>query len=143
MHINRFRQRPPECAQRVRNTTGHENKIVYDMHKEHVIFHLRETCSTCAKYCSYVTLLSGHMRDEVTGGWRRLRNKELYALHSSPNIIRVIKSRRLRLAENVASTEERRVAYGTLVGKLEGRRPLERPRCTWEDNIKMGLREVG
>jgi hypothetical protein len=82
-------------------------------------------------------------RDEVTGECRRQHNKELYALHSSPNIIRVIKSRRLRWAGHVASMGERRGAYRALVGKPEGRRPLGRSRHRWEDNIKMDLREVG
>jgi hypothetical protein len=63
-------------------------------------------------------------RDEVTGEWRRLHNKELYALYSSPNIIRVMKSRRLRWAGHVARMGERRGAYRALVGKPEGRRPL-------------------
>jgi hypothetical protein len=83
----------------------------------------------------------GPKRDEVTGEWRRLHNKELYALYS-PNIIRVIKSRRLRWAGHVARMGERRGAYRALVGKPEGRRPLGRPRHRWEDNIKMDLREV-
>jgi hypothetical protein len=81
-------------------------------------------------------------RDEVTGEWRRLHNKELYALYSSPNIIRVIKSRILRWAGHVACMGERSGAYRVLVGIPEGR-PLGRPRLRWEDNIKMGLREVG
>ena len=66
----------------------------------------------------------GLKRDEVTGEWRRLHNKEFYALYSSPNIIRVIKSRRLRWAGHVARMGERRDAYWALVGKPEGRRPL-------------------
>jgi hypothetical protein len=74
--------------------------------------------------------------------WRRLHNKELYALYSSPNIIRVMKSRRLRWAGHVARVGERRGAYRALVGKPEGRRPLGRPRRRWED-IKMNLQEVG
>jgi hypothetical protein len=69
----------------------------------------------------------GPMRDEVTGEWRRLHNKEIYALYSSPNM-RVIKSRRLRLAGYVAHMVERRGAYRILVGRLEERRPLGRPR---------------
>jgi hypothetical protein len=72
-----------------------------------------------------------------------MHNIELYALYSSPNIIRVIKSRRLRWEGHVARMGERRGAYRALVGKPEGRRPLGRPRRRWEDNIKMGLREVG
>jgi hypothetical protein len=85
----------------------------------------------------------GPKRDEVTGEWRRLHNKELYALYSSRNIIRVIKSRRLRWAGHVARMGERRGAYRALVGKPEGRRPLGRPRRRWEDDIKFDLRELG
>jgi hypothetical protein len=85
----------------------------------------------------------GPKRDEVIGEWRRLRNEKLYALYFSPNIIRVIKSRRLRWAGHVACMGEKRGAYRDLVGKPEGRRPLGRPRRRWEDNIKMGIREVG
>jgi hypothetical protein len=85
----------------------------------------------------------GPKRDEVTGEWRRLHNEELYALYFSPNIIWVIKSRRPRWAGHVASMEERRGAYRSLVGKPEGRRPLGRPRHRWEDNMKMDLQEVG
>jgi hypothetical protein len=68
-------------------------------------------------------------------------NKELYALYSSPNIIRMIKSRRLRWAGHVAQMGERIGAYRVLVGKPEGRRPLGRPRRRWEDNIKLDLFE--
>jgi hypothetical protein len=85
----------------------------------------------------------GPKTDEVTGEWRRLHNKELYALNSSRNIIRVIKSRRLRWAGHVVCMGERRGAYRSLVGKPEGRRPLGRPRHRWEDNIKVDLLEVG
>jgi hypothetical protein len=77
------------------------------------------------------------------GEWRRLHNKELYALYSSPSIIRVMKSRRLRWAGHVARMGERGGVYRALVGKPEGRRPLRRPRRRWEDNIKMDLLEVG
>jgi hypothetical protein len=75
--------------------------------------------------------------------WRRLHNKELYALYSSPNIIRVMKSRSLRWAGHVTRMGERRGAYRALVGKPEGSRPLERPRRRWKDNIKTYFREVG
>ena len=67
----------------------------------------------------------------------------LYALYFSPNIIRVIKSRRLKWAGRIARMGERRGPYRASVGKPEGRRPFGRPRRTWEDNIKMDLREVG
>jgi hypothetical protein len=82
-------------------------------------------------------------RDEVTGGWRKLRNEELHSLYSSPSIIRMIKSRRMRWAGDVARMGEKRNAYRILVGKLEGKRPQRRPRRRWVDNIKMDLREIG
>ncbi|KAJ4442562.1 hypothetical protein ANN_04149 [Periplaneta americana] len=85
----------------------------------------------------------GAKRDEVTGEWRKLHNTELHALYSSPDIIRNLKSRRLRWAGHVARMGESRNAYRVLVGKPEGKRPLGRPRRRWEDNIKMDLREVG
>ena len=75
--------------------------------------------------------------DEVTGEWRRLHNEELYALCSSTNVIRVIKSRRMRWAELVARTGDRRGVFGVLVGRSEGKRLLGRPRRRWEDNIKL------
>jgi hypothetical protein len=78
-----------------------------------------------------VRRIFGPKRDEVTGEWRRLHKKELYALHSSPNIIRVIKSRRLRWAGHVARMGERRGAYRPLVWKPEGKRPLGRPKRRW------------
>ncbi|KAJ4431422.1 hypothetical protein ANN_20019 [Periplaneta americana] len=85
----------------------------------------------------------GAKRDEVTGEWRKLHNTELHALYTSPDIIRTIKSRRLRWAGHVAGMGESRNAYRVLVGRPEGKRPLGRPRRRWEDNIKMDLREVG
>ena len=85
----------------------------------------------------------GPKRDEVTGEWRKLHNKELKGLYSSPNIVRVIKSRRMRWAGHVAHKGEGRVVYRVLVGKPEGKRPLGRPRRRWEDNIRMDLQEVG
>ena len=85
----------------------------------------------------------GPTRDRVTGEWRKLHNEELNDLYSSPNIVRVRKSRRLRWAGHVARMEEGRVVYKVLVGKPEGKRPLGRPRRRWEDNIKMDLQEVG
>jgi hypothetical protein len=85
----------------------------------------------------------GPKRDEATGEWRRLHNEELHDLYSSPNIIRVIKSRRMRWARHVARMREKRGVYRILVGRSEGRRPLGRPRRRWDDNIKMDLQEVG
>ena len=85
----------------------------------------------------------GPRRDEVTGEWRRLHNEELNDLYSSPNIVWVIKSRRMRWAGHVAHMGEDRGAYRVLVGKPEGKRPLGRPRRRWVDNIRMDLQEVG
>ena len=85
----------------------------------------------------------GAKKEEITGEWRKLHNSELHALYSSSKIIRNLKSRRLRWAGHVARMEKSRNAYRVLVGKPEGKRPLARPRRGWEDNIKMGLREVG
>jgi hypothetical protein len=85
----------------------------------------------------------GPMRDEVTGEWRRLHNEELNDLYSSPNIIRVIKSGRMRWEGHVARMGDRRGAYSVLVGRPEGRRPFGRPRRRWEYNIKTDLQEVG
>jgi hypothetical protein len=85
----------------------------------------------------------GPKRDEVTEEWRRLHNEERYDLYSSPNIIRVIKSRRMSRAGHVARMGERTGAYRVLVGRRKGRRPFGRPRHRWQDNIKINLQEVG
>jgi hypothetical protein len=76
----------------------------------------------------------GPKRDEVTGEWRKLHNEELRDLHSSPSMISIIKSRRMRLAGHVARMGEKRNAYRLLVGKSEGKRPLGRPRRRRVDN---------
>jgi len=85
----------------------------------------------------------GPRREEVTGEWRRLHNEELNGLYSSPNILRVIKSRRMRWAGQVAHMGEERGVYRVLVGKPEGKRPLGRLRLRWVDNIRIDLQEVG
>jgi hypothetical protein len=87
--------------------------------------------------------ISGPKRDEVTGGLRKQHNEELHNLYSSPRIIRIIKSMRIRLAGHVARMGEKRNAYRILVGNREGKRPLGRPRRRWVNTIKMGLREIG
>jgi hypothetical protein len=84
----------------------------------------------------------GQKRDEVTGGWRKLHNKELRDLYSSPSIIIMIKSKRMRWVGHVSQMGEKRNAYRLLVGEPEGRRPQGRPRCRWVDNIKMYLGEI-
>ena len=83
----------------------------------------------------------GPKRDEVTGEWRKL-HEELSNLYSLLNIVRAVKSRRMRWAEHVARMGEGRGVHRVLVGKPEGKKPLGRPRRRWEDNIKMGLQEV-
>jgi hypothetical protein len=85
----------------------------------------------------------GSKRDDVTGVWRRLHNKELHALYSSPNNVWVIKSRKRRWVGYVACMGDRKGADRGLVGRPEGKRPLGRPRCRQEDNIKTDLRDVG
>jgi hypothetical protein len=85
----------------------------------------------------------GPKRDEVTGDWRKLHNEELHNLCSSPNIIRMIKSRGIRWAGHVVRMGEKQNAYRILVGKPEGKRPLGRPTRRWGDNIKIDFREIG
>jgi hypothetical protein len=89
-----------------------------------------------------VVRIIGPKRDGVTGGWRKLHNNELHDLHSSPSIIRIIKSRRMRSAGHVAQMREKRNVYGLLVGKPEGKRPLGRRRCRWVFNTKVDLVEI-
>jgi hypothetical protein len=79
----------------------------------------------------------GPKGDEVTGEWRKLHSRELHNLYSSPDIIRHIKSRRMRWAGHVARMGDGRNVYRVLVGKPEGKRPLERPRRRWEDGIRI------
>jgi hypothetical protein len=79
----------------------------------------------------------------VTGEWRKLHNEELHNLYSSPDIIRQVKSRRMRWAGHVARIGHERKVYKVLVGKPEGKRSLGRPRCRWEDGVRMDFRENG
>jgi hypothetical protein len=81
----------------------------------------------------------GPKRDGVTGGWRKLHNEELHNLYSSPSIIRIIKSRKMRWAGHVARMGEKWNVYRLLVGKPAGKRPLGRSRCRWIDDIKKDL----
>jgi len=85
----------------------------------------------------------GPKRNEVTGVWRKLPNEKLNDLYSSLDILRAIKSRRMRWAGHVVRMGGRRAACRVLVGKPEGKKPLGRPRHRWENNIKMVLQEVG
>jgi hypothetical protein len=85
----------------------------------------------------------GPKRDEATGEWRKLHNEELHNLYSSPDIIRQVKSRRLRWAGHVARMGEERKVYKVLVGKPEEKRPLGRPKRRWEDGIRIDLGDIG
>ena len=85
----------------------------------------------------------GPKKDEVTGEWRKLHYEDLSDLYCSPNIILMIKLRRMGWLRHVACMGKRRGAYRVLVGKPEVQRPLGRCRHRWEDNIKMDLQEVG
>jgi len=91
----------------------------------------------------YRTYSKKKKRDEIRGKWRKLHKEELSDRYSLPNIVRVVKSRRMRWAGYVALMGEGRGVYRVLVGKPEGKRSLGRPRFRWEDNIKMDLKEVG
>jgi hypothetical protein len=82
-------------------------------------------------------MIFGPKRDEVTGGWRKLHNEELHDFYSSPSIIRIMKSRRMRWAGHVARMGEKNNAHRLLVGKPERKRPLGRTRRRWVDNIKI------
>jgi hypothetical protein len=85
----------------------------------------------------------GPKMDEVIEEWRKLHNEALHILYSSPNIIRQIKSRRIRWKGYVVRMGEERNVYRVLMGKQKGKRPLERPRRRWEDGLRMDLRETG
>jgi hypothetical protein len=89
-----------------------------------------------------VLRIFGPKREE-NGSWRKLHNDELHSLYSSPNIVRMIKSRRMRWEGHVARMEEGRGVYRVLVGRPKGERPLGRPGRRWEDDIKVDLREIG
>jgi hypothetical protein len=85
----------------------------------------------------------GPKGDEVSGDRKKLHNEELHNLYSSPDIIRMIKSRRMRWTGHVARIGEKRNTSRILVGKQGGKRPIGRPRRRWVNNIKIDLREIG
>ena len=103
---------------------------------------LRDECRLRAFENRVLRRVLGPKRDEVTGEWRKLHNEELSDLYSLSNIVRVVKSRRMRWAWHVACMGEGRGVHRVLMGKAEGKRPLGRPRRRWEDNVKMDLQEV-
>jgi len=94
---------------------------------------LREECRLRVFENRVLRRKFGPKRDEVTGEWRKLHNEDLNDMYRSPNIVQVIKSRRMRWAGHVARMGERRGMYRVLVGKPEGKRPLRRPKCRWEE----------
>jgi hypothetical protein len=104
---------------------------------------LREECRLRVFENRVLRRVFGPKRDEVVGEWRKLHNEELNDLYSLPNIVRVVKSRRMKWAGHVARMGEDRRVHRVLVGKPEVKRSLGRPRSRWEDNIKIDLQEVG
>jgi hypothetical protein len=104
---------------------------------------LRKECSLIVFENRVLRKIFEPKRNEVMGGWRKLRDEEYHNLCSLSNIIRIIKSMRMRWKGHVALMREKRNIYRILVGKSGGRRPLGRPRHRWEDNLKMHLREIG
>jgi hypothetical protein len=104
---------------------------------------LRKKCRLGVFKNGVLRRIFGPKRDEVTGEWRKLHNVELSDRHSSPNIVRVIKWRRMRWAGHVARLGDKSGVFRGLVGKPEGKRPPGRPKLRWQDNIKMDVQEVG
>jgi len=104
---------------------------------------MREECRLCVSENRVLKRIFGPRRYEVTGQWRKLNNEGLNDLYCPPNIVWVMKSRRMRWVGHVVCMGERRGMYRVLVGKPEGKIPLGRPRCRWNDNIKMHLQEAG
>ena len=104
---------------------------------------LREECRLRVLENMVLRRIFGPKKEVVTGYRRKIHTEELYGMYSSPSIVRVIKSRRMRWAGHVACTGYRRGVYRVLVGKPEGKRPLGRPRRRWEDNNMLDLQEVG
>jgi len=92
---------------------------------------------------SFNLILFGPKRDKVTGQWIKLHKEELNDLYCSSNVVRVVKSCRMRWAGHVARMGEGRGVHVVLMGKPEGKRPLGRPRHRWEDNVKVDIQEVG
>jgi hypothetical protein len=104
---------------------------------------LREECRLRVFENRVLRGIFGAKRDKGTGEWRKLHNEELHDLYSSPNIVQVMKLRRMKWAGHVARMGEERGLYRVLVGKPEGKRPMGRPRLSWEDNIRMNLQQMG
>jgi hypothetical protein len=113
----------------------------------HVVLYGFETCSLTSREDRRLKMFEnrglrrifGLKKDKVTGGWRKLHNEELHNLYRMPNLIRMMKSRKMNWARLVARVEAKRSTYRVLVGKTVGKRPLGRHRRSWEDNIKLML----
>jgi hypothetical protein len=108
-----------------------------------VVLYGCETWSLTLREEHRLRRIFGPKRDEVMGEWMKLHNEELHNLYTSPDIMRQVKSRRMRWVGRVARMGEERKVYKVLVGKPEGKRPLERLRRRWEDVVRMDLREIG
>jgi hypothetical protein len=106
-----------------------------------VVAHMREERRLKVLENRVLRRISEPKRDEVTGEWRKLHNEELNDVYCSPSTVGEIKSRKMRWAGHVARMGDK--TYMILVGKPEGKRPLGRPRCRWEDSIKIDFQEVG
>jgi hypothetical protein len=91
----------------------------------------------------FLRRIFGPKREEVAGVWRTLHNEELSNLYASQNIIRVIKLKRMQWAEHLTCMDENRNTFNILVRKPGGKRPFERSRPRWEENVKMDLVEIG
>ena len=120
-----------------------KDEFTYAVYKNSINCSNQFIFNSCCTICMVLRRIFGPRRDEVTEEWRRLHNEELNDLYSSPNIVWVIKLRRMRWAGHVARMGEERGAYRVLVGKPEGKKPLGRPRHRWVDTIRMDLQEVG
>jgi hypothetical protein len=99
--------------------------------------------ATWPRFSNTILECCGNKKGNLLFGWRKLHYDELHNLYFSPNVIRIMKSRRMRWTRHVARMGKKRNAYRILVVKPEGKRPLGRPRCRWVDNVKMDLREIG
>jgi hypothetical protein len=107
------------------------------LNRKYVLFYLKFVSPTFLILNRLLRRVFGPERDEMTGKWRKLHNEELNDLYSLPNIVRVVKLRRMRWAGHVARMGKDRGVHRVLVEKPEGKSPLGRPRRRWEDNIKM------
>jgi hypothetical protein len=132
---------------------SHKKKLKLKINKTvilPVVLHGSETCSLTLREEHRLRVSENRVlrrifgpKMEENGSWRKLHNDELHNLYSSLNIVRVIRSKRMRWAGHVARMGEGRGVYRVLVGRTEGKRPLGRLKSRWEDNIKVDLRETG